>query len=230
MIEGSDIGAILSACLDCSEHFFGDGAGAFSGIRARATEAEAELERRGLGARALGLGVHHVAGDAVKLISLAQDAEMGNADAFEGAMRYVMQRVFCIDEFPPELAGLIAGVLLGTTPRPQKRKAKETGLRSRNLAVYSLVEIAREGAGLSAQDAYTTVAGELLKRGRNPNSPLTVKKIHLAMRRQIGNSLTPYDLAVLVSLPVLPVALSELAERILREGTRKAESKGEWRE
>jgi hypothetical protein len=221
MSEELTLSQVMEICLGLSESFFGDSDGPFSASRARTIEADEELDRRGLGPRSLGFGDNQKAGDADKLAALMGDVHRGDADAFEAAMRYVSTRLFNVAGISPDLAFLAGNVLIGKTPRPAKRKSKESGLRGRNFAVFALVEIVKEGAGTSAEEAYSFVASELLKRGRSPNNALTVKKIHLAMRAQLGGELTIHDLAVLQSFPFLPNGLADLAERRMAELTRR---------
>lgn len=220
MSEALTLGEVLVACLDCSAEFFGDDEGPFSGSRARVIEADAELARRGL---ANGRGLPEK-GDLATLLELASDAESGNAAAFEAAMRYVGARLFVLDEFPSPLAALAAKVLRGNLVRPQRRKAKEVGLRSRNIAVYVLVEICRMGSGTTAEEAYTVVAELMLKRRKQPNNPRTVKKIHLAARTLMAGPLTLHDLAVLQSFPLLPAEIAELAEQSIDAAIAERES------
>lgn len=199
----------IDLCIEASVEFFGGSNGAFSPSLARTIGADAELQRRGLGVAQLGLGIHQKAGHPDKLQQLAHDAASGDAQAFEAAMRYVALRLFHMPELPSELAALAANVLTGRTPRPPMRRAKESGLSGRNIAVYALVEICTF-QGVTASQGYQLVADAIRKKGWNPNSSLTVKKVHLATRKAIPHGLTVHEAMTLASFPFLPPSIHDL--------------------
>lgn len=201
--ESGGIEQLLQDCLSDSLEFFGDGFGPFSGSRGRTFDADAELERRGLGHGALGFGKTAKAGDEQKLSELVDDAENGDATAFEAAMRYVGNRLFQIDEFPPRLSFLAANILSGQMQRPPKRKAKDLGLGARNVAVFALVEIAKLDVSITFEQAFTLVAQLILKHGQNPNNAHTVKRIYLKTRARLGREISIHEMAVLASFPAL---------------------------
>lgn len=193
----------LQECLRESNVFFGDASGPFSTSRARVIEADAELECRGLGHTALGFGINATAGDPKKLSELTADAENGDPAAFEAAMRYVGNRLFQIDEFPLQLSLLASKVLLGIAHRPPKRKAKDSGLSARNVAVFALVEIAKLHGSITTERAFSIVADTIRRSGKNPNNAQTVKRVYLETRARLRRETSVHDLAVLASFPML---------------------------